>query len=313
MSTSLAPSSALLLDDQGRAFPPGFLAKRVVSLVPSDTYTLVRLGVGDRLVGRTDYCTEPAEAVAHVPSVGGTKNPRISDVLDLKPDLVIANQEENGRRDIEALLDKGVKVFVTMPRRFGDGVGLVARLGRLLGLHRDEKVKELVRANYHTTRQAEEARAVLTPLDVFVPIWMDPLMTANSDTFLSDMLDLVGAKNVFAERTRRYPLAADLGVAQPLPEDKLEGRDTRYPRITMDEVIAAQPELVLLPDEPHAFTEQDAGVFRALAIPAATHGNVARVVGKDLLWPGQQAIDGLARIASTVAAARDKLPARRPS
>jgi ABC-type Fe3+-hydroxamate transport system substrate-binding protein len=306
-------SASLLLDDQGRAFPPGLSAKRIVSLVPSDTYTLVRLGVGDRLVGRTDYCTEPSTAVANVATIGGTKNPRIADVLDLQPDLVIANQEENGRKDIEALLEKGVKVFVTMPRRFGDGMGLVARLARLLGIHQDEKVKELVRSNYHLVRQAEEARAVLTPLTTFVPIWMDPLMTANSDTFLSDTLDLVGAKNVFAERTRRYPLAADLGVAQPLPEDKLEGKDTRYPRITLDEVIAAQPELVLLPDEPHAFTEQDAEVFRALAIPAAKHDAVERIVGKDIMWPGQQAIDGLARLASTVAAARDKLPARRPS
>jgi ABC-type Fe3+-hydroxamate transport system substrate-binding protein len=306
-------SASLLLDDQGRAFPPGLAAKRIVSLVPSDTYTLVRLGAADRLVGRTDYCTEPREAVAGVPTIGGTKNPRITEVLDLAPDLVIANQEENGRRDIDALLEKGVKVFVTMPRRFGDGMGLVARLARLLGIHQDENVKELVRSNYHLVRQAEEARALLTPLRVFVPIWMDPLMTANSDTFLSDALDLVGAKNVFADRTRRYPLAADLGVAQPLPEDKLEGKDTRYPRITLDEVIAAQPEVVLLPDEPHDFTEADAAIFRALGIPAATHGNVQKIVGKDIMWPGQQAIDGLARLASTGAAARDKLPARRPS
>jgi ABC-type Fe3+-hydroxamate transport system substrate-binding protein len=302
-----------LLDDLGRSFPTAAPPKRIVSLMPSDTYTLIRLGAKERLVGRTDYCTEPSAEVTAIPTIGGTKNPRVADILDLAPDLVIANQEENSRRDVEALIERGVKVFVTMPRRFGDGMSLVARLARLIRSEDDPLAKDLVKSNYQIVSRAQAARALQKPVTTFVPIWMDPLMTANGDTFLSDALDLAGAENLFARRTRRYPLAADLGVAVPTPEDRLEGKDTRYPRITLDEVLAAAPELVLLPDEPCDFSAEDAAVFGALAIPAATHGTVLRCVGKDLMWPGQQAIDGLARIASVIALARAKLPAHRPS
>jgi hypothetical protein len=135
----------------------------------------------------------------------------------------------------------------------------------------------------------------------FCPIWMDPLMTVHADTFISDMLDLCGATNVFADRPRRYPLAADLGRAKPLPPEKTEGKDTRYPRVTLDEVVARAPELVVLPDEPHPFTEEDAAVFRGLSIPAATRGAVVRTGGKDLCWYGAQSVEGIARVRALVA------------
>ena len=308
-----ARGSVKLLDDLGRKLPPGPLPRRIVSLVPSDTYTLVRLGAKERLVGRTDYCTEPASEVEGIPSIGGTKNPRVEEIIDLRPDLVFANQEENGRRDIEALLQQGLRVFVTMPRRFGDGMALVARFARLLGVESDENVKILVRSNYQRVSEAQAARALLSPVPTFVPIWMDPLMTANGDTFLSDALDLAGGLNVFVGRARRYPLAADLGLASAAPEDRLAGKDTRYPRIPVEELIAARPEVVLLPDEPHDFSDADAAVFRDLDIPAAKHDAIVRFLGKDLMWPGQQSIDGLARMAATLAAARSKIPSYRPS
>ena len=97
-------------------------------------------------------------------------------------------------------------------------------------------------------------------------------MTIHGDTFISDMLDLVGAQNVFADRERRYPLAADLGKAKPLSPEKVGARDVRYPRVTMDEVNARAPELVLLPDEPHPFSEADADVFRAQPTPPRRAG-----------------------------------------
>src|SRR5271155_5995037 len=99
-------------DDRGRVLSIQSAPRRVVSLVPSDTLTLAAIGCGGALVGRTDYCELPAELVARVPSVGGTKNPRVEAICDLAPDLVIANQEENTRGDIEALAQRGAKVFV---------------------------------------------------------------------------------------------------------------------------------------------------------------------------------------------------------
>jgi Periplasmic binding protein len=291
-------------DDRGRDFffhrPPG----RIVSLVPSETYSLARLGALDRLVGRTDYCVEPAGALELVPSIGGTKNARVDEVLDAQPDLVLANQEENTRSQIEAIDKAGVPVFVSFPRRVADGFAHLARLARVLGLAGDARAKDLVRDAYETLREAEAKRGSRAPLRAFAPIWMDPLMTANGETYISDTLDLVGAVNVFADRPRRYPLAADLGLAPALPPERAEGRDTRYPRVPLGEVVARRPELVLLSDEPHAFTEADAETLRQGGVPAEG-GQVAFCSGKDLCWPGAWAIEGLKSLGRLVDSLRE--------
>ena len=292
-------------DDMKRDLTFGAAPKRIVSLVPSDTYSIAALGCGDRLVGRTDYCELPSEIVAKLPSVGGTKNPRVDAIVELAPDLVIANQEENTKGDLEALAARGVKVFVAFPKRAADGLAHLARLARILHVEREPEVRELLKRGYQVIREAEEARAHIVPLRTFCPIWMDPLMTIHGETFISDMLDLAGAQNVFVDRQRRYPLAADLGKARPLPAEKTAGRDVRYPRVTLDEVVERAPELVLLPDEPHPFTEENADVFRALTIPAASRNAVVRTGGKDLCWYGAQTIEGLPRLRALVARHRD--------
>ena len=107
----------------------------------------------------------------------------------------------------------------------------------------------------------------------------------------------MGGRNVFADRERRYPLSADLGLREPSTAKRLEERDTRYPRVTLEEVVARQPALVLLPDEPHQFCEQDAQVFRQLAIPAAAE-QVSFCDGKDLMWYGLRSLEGLDRLAA---------------
>jgi ABC-type Fe3+-hydroxamate transport system substrate-binding protein len=289
-----------VVDDMKRTITFGAPPKRVVSLVPSDTFSVAELGCGGSLVGRTDYCELPAEVVANVPSVGGTKNPNVEAILDLAPDLVIANQEENTKKDLEALALKGVKVLVAFPKRTADGLAHLARLARVFGVEREPAVRDLLRRGYAVIRDAEEARRSKPPLRTFCPIWMKPLMTIHGATFISDLLDLAGAQNVFADRERRYPLAADIGGAEQLPPEQVAGRDTRYPRVTLEEVTARAPELVLLPDEPHPFTEEDAAVFRALDIPAARRGAVVRTGGKDLCWYGARTVTGLAEVRALV-------------
>jgi ABC-type Fe3+-hydroxamate transport system substrate-binding protein len=285
-------------DDMKRPLIFGAPPKRVVSLVPSDTFNVAALGCGDALVGRTDYCELPADIVARVPSVGGTKNPKVEAILELSPDLVIANQEENTKKDLEALAQAGVKVFVAFPKRAADGMAHLARLARIFRVDSDPAVRDLIRRGYTAIREAEAAPRA--PLRTFCPIWMKPLMTINGQTFISDMLALAGAQNVFADRARRYPLAADLGNAAPLAPDDVAGRDTRYPRVTLEEVTSRAPQLVLLPDEPHPFSEEDADVFRALDIPAASRGAVVRTGGKDLCWYGAQTVEALPRLRALV-------------
>lgn len=291
-------------DDRKRTLTFGAAPRRVVSLVPSDTLNVATLGCGAALVGRTDYCELPADVAQRTPSVGGTKNPRLEAILDLSPELVIANQEENTKRDLEALAQRGVKVFVCFPKRAADGLAHLARLARIFRVEADASVRELLKRGYEAIREAQEARRSRAPLRAFCPIWMSPLMTVHGATFISDVLDLAGAENVFADRERRYPLAADVGDAAPLTPEERAGRDTRYPRVTLEEVVARAPELVLLPDEPHPFTEEDAAVFRRLDIPAASRRAVVRTSGKDLCWYGAQTIHGLPRLRALVDAHR---------
>ena len=290
-----------IFDDRGRVLDFGSTPRRVVSLVPSDTLNVAALGCAGALVGRTDYCELPVDVVAALPTVGGTKNPRVDDVCALEPDLVLANQEENTRGDLEELARRGVRVYIAFPRRVVQGLAHLARLARIFGVERDAAVRELVGAGYRALRAAEEGRSKTTPVRAFCPIWMKPLMTVHGDTFISDMLDLCGAQNVFADRERRYPLAADVGNAAPLSPEKVGDRDVRYPRVTLEEVVTRRPELVLLPDEPHPFTDEDAAVFRGLDIPAAKAGAVVRTGGKDLCWPGARSVEGIGRVRELVA------------
>ncbi len=298
-------------DDRHKWITLSAPARRIVSAVPSDTYNLFELGAGERIVGRTRYCVEPAADVASIPEIGGTKDLDIDAIVALAPDVVIANQEENSEGDIVKLEDAGLKVYVSFPKRVAQGLAHLGRLAKLLGFDRDPqagaRAKRVIQEGYHTLRAAEAKRATLRPLRAFLPIWADPLMTANKDTFLSDALDLAGAVNVFAERDRKYPLAADLGAARPLPPERVQGRDTRYPRVTLDEVVAMAPEIVLLPDEPHPFTEADAQRFRDLDIPASRAGAVVFCDGKDTMWYGARALTGIARLTALVDEARSHL------
>jgi ABC-type Fe3+-hydroxamate transport system substrate-binding protein len=285
-------------DDRNRELVFPHPPRRVVSLVPSDTLTVCTLGCASALVGRTDYCELPEDIVRGLPSVGGTKNPALEKVLDLLPELVLANQEENTKGDLEALAQRGVAVLVVFPKRVVEGLAAMARLARIFGVEGDAGVRDLLKRGYDAVRDAEAARANARALRTFCPIWMNPLMTIHGTTFISDMLDLAGAANVFADRERRYPLAADVGTGKPMPAGE---RDVRYPRVTLEEVAARAPELVLLPDEPHPFSEDDARVFLAQDTPAAKRGAVVRTGGKDLCWYGARSVEGLPRVRALVA------------
>ncbi len=110
---------------------PDSPGRRIVSLVPSLTEALFSLGLGERVVAVTEWCVHPSDAVAKLPKVGGTKNPNLSEILALRPDLVIANREENRRRDVERLQAAGIPVWVTYPRTVRDATALLRELAKL--------------------------------------------------------------------------------------------------------------------------------------------------------------------------------------
>ena len=130
------------------------IPRRIVSLVPSETFNVARLGAISRLVGRTRYCIEPPE-VAPIPVIGGTKDISFKRVLALAPDLVLANREENRREDVEPLIEAGLNVRVVFPNTVEEGILDFEQLARLLDVDSDllTECRSLARPNVTTGRR----------------------------------------------------------------------------------------------------------------------------------------------------------------
>lgn len=239
--------------------PVDYVPRRVVSLVPSLTESLFHLDLGDRLVAVTDYCVHPAEGVKLLLRVGGTKDPDIQRIIDLGPDLVLMNDEENRLEDAEALQAAGIPYWATGPRTVFDALNLLWNIMYVFDhAVMVPRVREIERAYDYTLAAARGT----TPVRVFVAIWRDPWRTINADTYIHDVLRVCGGENIFA------------------------GQQARYPEIALEQVVAAQPEVVLLPDDPFAFGEADAETIGTLDIPAAQQGLVHLVDGSLLSWHG---------------------------
>lgn len=219
--------------------------ERIVSLVPSLTELVSWLGAGERLVGRTKFCTEPAGLVARVPAVGGTKNPDIAKIVTLSPNLVVANKEENRREDIEALRAGGLTVLVTNPNTVVDAVGMIRELGAILEAH---ELAEGLAGDIESARAEGKGRV---PVRVFAGVWHSPMMGLGSESYGHSLLEACGGLNVLGDRPR-------------------------YPETSMDELRRLRPQLILLPDEPFPFDEGHAAMYSAIA--------PARVIDGKLLW-----------------------------
>lgn len=264
-------------DHRGSRFEPGRY-HRLVSLVPSITETLFSIGAGDRVAGRTRWCTRPAGAVRSLPVVGGTKDADVRQILALAPDLVIANEEENTRELVDVLVEQ-VPVFVTFPRRVADAVALCRTLGALLGAPGGEHLACAIDAAWQAARE----RRPNPSLRVATLVWWRPLMAAGPDTYLSDLLHEAGAKNA------------------------LPARRARYPEISRDDLFAADLDVVLLPDEPFRFTERHVRTLDEAA-RAAGLGLTARVIpGHLATWFGARTRLALPRLSARLAEIRSEL------
>lgn len=192
----------------------------MVSLVPSLTEA-VAATAPELLVGVTDWCTHPPDL--DVARVRGTKNPRVEQVVDLAPDLVLANAEENRSVDLDALRAAGLAVWVTYPRTVPDALDSLARMLAACGLSRPAWLSEAA--------AVWEAPFTGVRRTALVPIWRRPWMAVGSGTFTGDVLERLGVDNVLAEHEERYP-KVDLGDLPPY-------------------------QLVVLPDEPYTFSPTD--------------------------------------------------------
>jgi len=256
-------------DDLGHRLALATPPRRVVSLVPSLTEALAATAP-DRLVGATEWCTHPGDL--RVGRVRGTKNPDHVAIAALRPDLVVANQEENRRADVERLRSAGVPVWVT---RIESVDGAIASMRRLL-------TEGLSVAEPDWLRRAAAVwavRAPLPPLRTVVPIWRRPWMVVGSGTYTGDVLHRLGLVNAFGD-------APD-----------------RYPRLAEDQLLAAATDLVLLPDEPYAFTADDGP-------EAFAPGRAVLVSGRSLTWYGPAMVGARDELVSAVT---DRLPGPTPT
>lgn len=231
----------------------GVIPQRVVSLVPSLTETLFELGAGNRVVGATDFCIYPA-SIACV-RVGGTKNPDIDRIRDLRPDLVHMNSEENLRRHAEQIAEFA-PLHVTEPKSVDDVRDLIVDLGELYGLQ--QRAGGLAAA-FDRGRAALPARR----FTFACAVWKRPWMWCGGDTYVSSLVAAAGGENVLAHRRR-------------------------YPQLDLDCMASLAPEIVFLPDEPYVFTEVDA----AEAAAATGARVVGPFPGHLFTWHGSRTILG---------------------
>ena len=208
-------------DDLGTPYAAGE-ALRVVSLVPSLTEALASVHA-ERVVGATDWCTHPP--TLETTRVRGTKNPDVAAIRALRPDVVVANKEENRELDVRRLRESGVPVWVTDIRTVPAAIASMERL--LDGLEWPRP------AWLAAARDAWCGPLPPVTRTVAVAIWRDPWMVVGSDTFTGDLLRRLGWANAF-------------GAAR-----------ARYPHVAVEEIEAAGPDAVLLPDEPYVFTATD--------------------------------------------------------
>ncbi|MGB4844937.1 MAG: helical backbone metal receptor [Ferruginibacter sp.] len=203
----------------------GYLPKRIISLVPSQTELLHYFNLENETAGITRFCIHPQGWFKAKTRIGGTKTINLNTVKQLQPDLIIANKEENVKEQIEQLA-ADYPIWLTDVNNLEDALQMIEDIGLLTG--KDEQAQTLV----------SQIKSVFYNIPVFQNkintaylIWRKPYMTVGGNTFIHDMLMRCGFTNIFSEKKR-------------------------YPQIDIKELQAANCKLLLLSSEPYPFTQK---------------------------------------------------------
>jgi ABC-type Fe3+-hydroxamate transport system substrate-binding protein len=259
--------SESVADDLGLPVQVPASVNRVVSLVPSLSETLAACAPG-LLVGATKWCSHPAGMA--VTRVGGTKNPDVEAIVALRPDVVLANEEENRQPDLDALRAAGLAVWVTRVRDLPEAL---TSLRRMITIACRQPRPAWLNAAESAWRQLDGSAAAAGRLAAVVPVWRRPWMVLGHGTFAGDLLARLGVHNVYG------------------------GHAERYPRVDLAELREVGADLVVLPDEPYRFTASDG--------PEAFPGScTALVSGRHLTWYGPSLTEAPAVLSRQLAAAR---------
>lgn len=223
----------LSTDQTGRTLQLKAAPERIISLVPSQTELLADLGLDRQVVGITKFCIHPEKWFKEKTRVGGTKNIKIDLIRTLKPDLIIANKEENDRSQIEEL-SKEFPVWTSDISDINSAIAMIRAIGELTDRN--------IQADTLATKIVAEFDKLKIPQlnkTCLYLIWREPFMAAGTDTFIHSTLQLFGLKT--------------------LPEK------TRYPELSASEIESLSPDLIFLSSEPYPFKEDHIRELSALS------------------------------------------------
>ena len=235
-----------------------YVPKRIVSLVPSQTELLYSLGLDEEVVGITKFCVHPKQWFNMKTRIGGTKNLNMEKIIALSPDLIIANKEENIKESVEELSEI-FPVWISDIANLRDSIKMIKDISQLVGKEQDGlslsyEIDQLFRSletNFKSRNHLQVNTCYL--------IWKDPYMTIGGDTFINDMLEKAGFKNVFADRFR-------------------------YPEINIEDIRQLNCDVIMLSSEPFPFTQLHINEL-AVLLPEA---KIVLVDGEMFSWYGSR-------------------------
>jgi len=232
------------------------IPNRIVSLVPSQTELLHSLGLEKQVVGITRFCVHPPQWLKEKTIIGGTKNIDIDKINRLQPDLIIANKEENIKEQVEAL-QSIAPVYVSDVTNLPDALDMIHQIAAITGtIETGEQITYQVRKAFDAF---ENNHAPL--LSAAYLIWRKPYMTVGGDTFIHDMLTRCKLQNVF-------------------------GDELRYPQVSIEQLAAMQPSIVILSSEPYPFKQKHSEEIQA-QLPGAV---IVLADGEMFSWYGSRLI-----------------------
>jgi ABC-type Fe3+-hydroxamate transport system substrate-binding protein len=227
--------------------------QRVISLVPSQTELLLDLGLGERLVGRTRYCVHPREKVSAVAQVGGTKQVDEELIESLKPDLFIAEKEENPKELVQAL-SKLAPVYVTDVVSIESAIAMCKDVGAIVG-----QTVEADSLALSIETAMDDVKGIARRLErVLYLIWRKPWMAAGQGSFIHSCLEWVGFENAC--------------------------KGTRYPALDAEKLASLAPDRVFLSSEPYPFKNTHAEEIQEI-LPNA---RIQKVDGQRFSWYGSR-------------------------
>lgn len=226
-------------------------AERIVSLVPSQTELLFDLGLDNEVIAITNFCVHPRDKFLAKKKIGGTKNPDLEEIKALRPDLIIANKEENNKEDIQHL-QKFFPVWTSDVNSLNDALNMMQSIGKMVGKESiANSIKNKVEQSFNSLKNTKIYSAIYL-------VWNKPYMAAGNDTFISYLLNSAGFKNA-------------------LPTN-------RYPEITEEEIKKIAPDVLLLSSEPYPFNKKHKNEIQDL-LPST---KVIIVDGELFSWYGSR-------------------------